>query len=535
MLAGHKESVARLRPISLGSKIKGNSMFWLFLWVLAFFLVAAGTFISAIVSCLVKGKWQRTCVDVLLVFATLSVAVGFSAALLPKEIIEKESTKLPPAARIHQADFSASGLIGLGYTEQYDGPLKFIVMLDGQTSIKKATATVLESVKSLANSYPNDDQLAARLAILTKSSGESPEPIFERYTRSGGKPSILLSSLRALYMTPESLKADIYITAIKAGLPSGWYRQTALAEAYRISNSPELKAEIAESEKKSIEWRTKFAAYQIFKLLFALAGAYVIFATIKTHRSRGEFEPLAIDFRRMYAIILSALYAQISFGIIAGICLGVTSVLTHTDSNLAGSKSSIELISVASGIIAALLAFYFLICRPNKLSIRQAFMRGNQVANLPQFAKLAVAGFVAMVSLNMFIRMVRNLLPEAPTSVSNTAQLSMIDSFVSLDYIAISWSVLFILILAPFSEELMFRGLVYGWLRHRFGVMIGVIGSALLFAGYHFDLVGFWQYFGIGLVLAIAYERSRSLLVTTAIHGLWNGWIILATALLVNR
>ncbi|MFA7336829.1 MAG: type II CAAX endopeptidase family protein [Candidatus Obscuribacterales bacterium] len=510
-------------------------MFWLFLWVLAFFLVAAGTFISAIVSCLVKGKWQRTCVDVLLVFATLSVAVGFSAALLPKEIIEKESTKLPPAARIHQADFSASGLIGLGYTEQYDGPLKFIVMLDGQTSIKKATATVLESVKSLANSYPNDDQLAARLAILTKSSGESPEPIFERYTRSGGKPSILLSSLRALYMTPESLKADIYITAIKAGLPSGWYRQTALAEAYRISNSPELKAEIAESEKKSIEWRTKFAAYQIFKLLFALAGAYVIFATIKTHRSRGEFEPLAIDFRRMYAIILSALYAQISFGIIAGICLGVTSVLTHTDSNLAGSKSSIELISVASGIIAALLAFYFLICRPNKLSIRQAFMRGNQVANLPQFAKLAVAGFVAMVSLNMFIRMVRNLLPEAPTSVSNTAQLSMIDSFVSLDYIAISWSVLFILILAPFSEELMFRGLVYGWLRHRFGVMIGVIGSALLFAGYHFDLVGFWQYFGIGLVLAIAYERSRSLLVTTAIHGLWNGWIILATALLVNR
>lgn len=534
MFAGHKESVAKLRLITLSNKIEGNSMGWLFLWVLAFFLVAAGTFISAIVACLVKGKRQGTCVDVLLIFATVAVAVGFSAALLPKEITEA-STKLPPAARIHKADFSASGLIGLGYTEQYDGPLKFIVMLDGQTSIKKATATVLESIKSLANSYPNDDQLAARLAILTKSSGESPETVFEHYTRSGGKPTILLSSLRALYLAPKSLSADVYIAAIKAGLPSGWYRQTALAEAYKISNSPELKVEIAEIEKKSIEWRTKFAAYQIFKLLFALAGVYVIYATIKTHRNLGEFEPLAKNFRRMYAIILSALYAQIGSGIIAGICLGVTAVLTHTDSNLAGLKSSIELISAANGILAALLAFYFLICRPNKLSIRQAFMRGNQVTNLPQFAKLTVAGFAAMVSLNLCIRMVSNLLPEASNSVSNTAQLSIIDSFVSLDYIAISWSILFILVLAPFSEELMFRGLVYGWLRHRFGVVAGVIGSALLFAGYHFDLVGFWQYFGIGLVLAVAYERSRSLLVTTATHGMWNGWIILATALLVNR
>ena len=319
-------------------------MFWLILWLLAFVLVAAGTFISAIVAGLVKGKGQRTCVDVLLVFATVAVAVGFSALLLPKDFIDQGSTKLPPAARIHQADFSASGLIGVGYTEQYDGLLKILVMLDGQTSMKKATATVLESVKSLAKSYPNDDQLAARLAILTKSSGESPEPIFEHYTRSGGQATILLSSLRALYLAPESFKADTYIAAIKAGLPSGWYRQAALAEAYKITNNPELQSEIVESEKKSIEWRTKFAAYQTTKLLFAIAGAYVIFATILSHKSLGEFKPLAIDFRRTYAIILSALYAQMGFGIIAGLWLGISAELTHTQSNLASYKGTIELV-----------------------------------------------------------------------------------------------------------------------------------------------------------------------------------------------
>src|SRR5207248_11775371 len=38
---------------------------------------------------------------------------------------------------------------------------------------------------------------------------------------------------------------------------------------------------------------------------------------------------------------------------------------------------------------------------------------------------------------------------------------------------------------APFLEELFFRGALYGALRRRFGVAIGVIGSAALFAGLH--------------------------------------------------
>ena len=185
--------------------------------------------------------------------------------------------------------------------------------------------------------------------------------------------------------------------------------------------------------------------------------------------------------------------------------------------------------------MAAALSFYFLICRPNKISMLQAFLKGNQISDTKKLATLATAGFAAMVAVNYLIRWLRNLLPDPPTSVSNTAQLSMIDALTNLNYPAICWSVLAIVVVAPICEEILFRGLLYGWLRQRFGFKIAIVLGALLFAGYHFDLVGFWQYFGIGLVLAITYERTRSLLLTTIIHSLWNGWVILATAILITR
>lgn len=510
-------------------------MVWIVLWILAFLFVAFGTFVSAIVAFCVKGKWQRTCVDVLLVFATLVVAVGLSAMLLPKDLLEKEASKLSPAARLHQADFMASGLIGAEYVAQSDGLLKAISALDGLTPLKKENRLVLESVKNIAKNYPNDDELMTRLAILYKINGEDTTAAFEHYTRSGGKLTPLLSSLQALYSSPQTLITASQIDAIKAGLPGGWYRQTALAEAYKQTGNEELKGELAESERKSGDWLTKFAFFQVSKLLVTLTGIYVILATIKSRKDSGEFEPLAKDFRRMYAIMLSTLYAQVGLGILVGFCIGVNAALTSTPTNLSENKTAVELMSAASGIIAATITFYLLICRPNKISIRQAFMRGNQVTSLFQFAMLAMAGFAAMVTTNRAVHFVRSLLPAPPVGITNSAQINMNDSFFSLDYVGISWSVLFIFVLAPFIEELMFRGLLYGWLRHRFSVLVGVIGSALLFAAYHFDLPGFWQYFFIGIVLAVAYERSRSLLVTTAIHGMWNGWIILATALLVNR
>ena len=83
--------------------------------------------------------------------------------------------------------------------------------------------------------------------------------------------------------------------------------------------------------------------------------------------------------------------------------------------------------------------------------------------------------------------------------------------------------------LAPAGEELYFRGLIYRWLRDQWGPASAAPLSALLFAGAHFyyPLPHMLLVALLGLVLAIAYERSGSLWVPIGIHAAQNTTVVI--------
>ena len=77
-------------------------------------------------------------------------------------------------------------------------------------------------------------------------------------------------------------------------------------------------------------------------------------------------------------------------------------------------------------------------------------------------------------------------------------------------------------ILAPVTEEVFFRGILYGFLR-RWGFVVALVLSTAAFAATHglghgFPLV---QVTG-GILFAAAYEVEKNLLVPITIHGLGN-------------
>lgn len=90
-----------------------------------------------------------------------------------------------------------------------------------------------------------------------------------------------------------------------------------------------------------------------------------------------------------------------------------------------------------------------------------------------------------------------------------------------------SWSYLFGMtfvtgIVAPIAEEIAFRGVLYGWLRQRFGVPAGVAISALLFSVAH-GIPALIPALAVqGMVLALLYERSGSLWPPIIAHGTYN-------------
>lgn len=65
-------------------------------------------------------------------------------------------------------------------------------------------------------------------------------------------------------------------------------------------------------------------------------------------------------------------------------------------------------------------------------------------------------------------------------------------------------------LLVPIGEELLFRGLLYGWLR-RWGVPLAVVGSALVFGVFHGFNVVLPAAVVLGVLLAAVRERSGSI------------------------
>ena len=83
----------------------------------------------------------------------------------------------------------------------------------------------------------------------------------------------------------------------------------------------------------------------------------------------------------------------------------------------------------------------------------------------------------------------------------------------------------------PIAEEMVFRGVLYTWLR-RWGVTLAVVGSALLFGLYHGINVVFPATMVLGLLLAFAYERSGSIWPGVVAHVLYNVLVFSAARLL---
>jgi membrane protease YdiL (CAAX protease family) len=122
--------------------------------------------------------------------------------------------------------------------------------------------------------------------------------------------------------------------------------------------------------------------------------------------------------------------------------------------------------------------------------------------------------FIAILAAGVLME---RLIPELPPQSFEL----VLQSVVSFQEFVIL--LLVVSVIAPFAEELYFRGFVYPVFRNRMGVVAGALLSGLFFGLAHWDP---WRAVPLalaGVVLALIYEKSKSIYTCWAAHGLWNG------------
>ena len=133
----------------------------------------------------------------------------------------------------------------------------------------------------------------------------------------------------------------------------------------------------------------------------------------------------------------------------------------------------------------------------------------------------AIAGVVvgsvgAMILLSEVDNLVRFVLPTPEWLVELFLGLSK-ESF---------WAAGFVLVIvAPVTEEILFRGVILPGFLRRFGVLKAFLLSAILFGGIHLNPWQFISASGLGILFAWWYARTRSLIPSLIGHALVNGMV----------
>ena len=145
--------------------------------------------------------------------------------------------------------------------------------------------------------------------------------------------------------------------------------------------------------------------------------------------------------------------------------------------------------------------------------------------NLGLACKSLGVGLVGLYGLNELVYRLTNLVFTNHTNLNDTTISAQIND-------APHMTLLIVIFLAPFVEEVLFRGLVFGNLKSK-SRAVAYLLSCLLFALLHVwqfavvkqDITYFLlmvQYLVPGLVLAWAYEHSGTLWTSIAIHAAAN-------------
>lgn len=78
-----------------------------------------------------------------------------------------------------------------------------------------------------------------------------------------------------------------------------------------------------------------------------------------------------------------------------------------------------------------------------------------------------------------------------------------------------TWQVIIIVLVAPIVEEILFRGILLQRWMTKWGVVPALIVSSFVFAILHFNVIGLFVF---GLIMALLYLRTRTLLVPIVAH-----------------
>ncbi|WP_088810967.1 MULTISPECIES: CPBP family intramembrane glutamic endopeptidase [Listeria] len=200
--------------------------------------------------------------------------------------------------------------------------------------------------------------------------------------------------------------------------------------------------------------------------------------------------------------------------------LGVPLVAAILNSFSSASKTEIANLSVVIWSILANIASLCIIWLLLRNQPEFNKIATGQKAGLPSSILWAVGGFFILLVAQYVAVFVITIFAGLPSGSENTADLLGYSKTAPIFLIFIS-------ILGPILEELVFRKVLYGGLANIINIHVAAVISSFVFALLHGDIQYLLSYFLIGLILCYLYTKTKRIIVPMFAHILMNSFVII--------
>jgi membrane protease YdiL (CAAX protease family) len=496
-----------------------------------------------------KEQPRKIAENIALLLCTICVVIFFG------QIIQGESSSGKLQAQVSEERAESAlkfmGVVNVGVAKISEllGPIQderghTRHAIDLSTSgLSKYFATAEDSLKSAINGNPAKPALKAKLIVLLAAWEKDRKLMISTCTtlqeskvESERKLGNVLYNLCVVKKPGSNIKDQVQI--IEAGIPKGWYQENANLMLYKLGGDLDgyrkFATELEESYWKSFRMG---AALILFGCFAAFIGVVVIIIQLGSlgRGSGGEPRLAGLDlawklsWREIYAVFVGWLSSQMA--IAEGLKLLPRGILSLGHNNV--GIAIFSLVSYLLTMLPALVLIYLIVVRPRKLNFLTALGLNLRVGDV---FKLALSGFLSWCAIIPLVLISATIASAFLGSQGSDnpilAQIASISSSGNILAIVILFST--VAMLAPFCEEIIFRAFLYSAARRRIGIFPAVLLSSLVFAFIHFDKGGTLMLLALGPVLALAYERTRSLWPSMIAHGLWNGGAFAVTLALFS-
>lgn len=211
------------------------------------------------------------------------------------------------------------------------------------------------------------------------------------------------------------------------------------------------------------------------------------------------------------------LIVSFAFGIVASVNMMLEIGVSAPEEQILEAMSKLEseitayatLIALITNALSLILIWLFFKLRKKKLFIEIGLHKCN--------FKLLLVTAVFGVSFSNIASVIVQMLPFPESMVKSFTESHAVlnEGNPIIGFIAVVF-------LAPITEEVFFRGLIYTRLKRGIHIIPAAIISSLLFGALHGEVIWIMITFLMGLMLVWVFERTKSLLPCIAVHALNN-------------